>query len=102
MALKPFSPIKFTDNLELNRVQESISQYTNQLNGKFIVDGILINASLVNGSVNLVPHGLGRVPNGYVVIYKSANSDLWDDSNPDSLFLRLNVTANVNVKLWVF
>jgi len=102
MALKPYSPIKFLDNQELNRVQENISQYTNQLNGRFIVDGIIINASLVSGQANRVPHGLGRTPNGYIIIYKNDTCDIWDNANPDSLLFYLNTSADVTVKLWVF
>jgi len=57
-----------------------------------------------SGSRQEVRHSLGRVPIGFLVIYKSAECDIWGDllSSWTNELLYLNASAaNVDVRLFV-
>ena len=94
----------------LYRVQESFRSIMQ----KNILDGIVIQTALNTGSVlNKVPHGLGKAPQGYIVIQKDIPGDVFgyqflDPVNrPDAAqFLYLYTNASLaplqNVFLWIF
>lgn len=70
-----------------------------------IVNGqILSNVAVVNGT-NIINHKLGRNLQGYLVILKDANVDIYDSQQtnqmPD-LTLRLVSSGTANISLYVF
>jgi hypothetical protein len=71
-----------------------------------LIDGKLVSdAELTTGQDNEVGHGLGRIPQGYIVVDRNANSVVSTSStlnrNPKNSLI-LNCSANVTVSLWVF
>jgi hypothetical protein len=69
-----------------------------------IVDGVLISGVALSGTDTDVNHGLGRRYNGYVVVSKSVQADVYDGaSTPDpSVAISLAANTSVTVSLWVF
>ena len=49
-----------------------------------------------------VEHKLDAVPNGFLVIGKDANADVWESAVSDKRFLYLISDTTVNVKLYIF
>lgn len=106
MPIKPIKKLQGFEDELVDRFQDNVEAFTNQLSQKQIIDGqILKNITLITGSVNEVSHKLGRELTGWIIIRNRANSILWDsqDSNlRKGLTLLLNCTANTVVDLWVF
>lgn len=112
-SLSYYSPTNVDDykvRENLFRVQESFRSIMQ----KNILDGLIVQATLNTGSVlNKVSHGLGKVPQGYIVVQKDLPGDIFgfqyvDPVNrPDAnQFLYLYTNASLaplqNVFLWVF
>lgn len=49
-----------------------------------------------------VRHGLGRLPNGYIVVSSSAAATVFNTTASTSTSLFLKASGAVSVKLWVF
>lgn len=66
-------------------------------------DPITFTTPATAGKEFVVPHNLGRLPNGFNVIYKSAPCDIYDSGRPWTptvMFLKASA-ANVEVKIQV-
>jgi hypothetical protein len=97
-----------TDDSLLNRIQDRIKSVVNAIAGREIIDGRIITTAItaVGGSV---AHGLGRIPNGWIVLngipndFVTANA-IQETNAPDKNFLYLiALTQNIpSAKLWVF
>lgn len=67
-----------------------------------LLDGVLLpSQELATSATNHVTHKLGRTPRGYLVIDQDANARIWRVSW-DTMFLDLQTSATVSVRLWVF
>lgn len=101
--LPRFSRVQASDDV-LNRIQDRVKVVTDALANSEVVDGRLLDVSLVNGSFTPVSHGLQRPPLGYVVVRRSANAVVWDQgaTADASSLLWLQSSAAVTVTLWVF
>ena len=75
-----------------------------QVEKAFSLDGVLLKKQTING-VTYVKHGLGRAPQGYIVVRRRADVTVFDDqdgnNNPDKT-LKLNTAGAVVADLWVF
>ncbi len=109
-----------TSSEMLNRVQDSLIPPINLILGHPLLDGRLIETELgLNGhEVPLVltttpkdvAHKLGRAYRGWFIIDRNADARIWVDPavagvdpNVDpTKFLRLDASATVTVRLWVF
>lgn len=73
---------------------------------KEILDGqIIANVDLTAGVSVSVPHKLGRIYNGYIVIKQNAHGTTYDDAaaNIDNKsYIYIRASANMTVDLWVF
>lgn len=115
-----FDTLKSGDNA-LDRVQLNISKALDPVLAVVLLDGRLVEDEVVSGQLveivltttpKNVAHGLGRKYRGWFIVDKNANADVWVDPptgvplvdpNPDrALFVRLDASATVTVKLWVF
>jgi hypothetical protein len=70
-----------------------------------ILQGILLTSLSIGTSTTKVSHGLGRVPLGFIVVDKTANSDIYRDGTVTTerdLFLHLKATTATTISLWVF
>lgn len=92
-----------------NRIENKTQEYTKTALEPFIkaplLGGLLLkNVSLASGST-LVNHGLGRKPEGWIVVRKRANIDVWDDQDNNvnqTTTLKLEASGAVVVDLWIF
>ena len=97
--LTPFRKI-FTKDKDLTTVQSMIDNVLKSYE-KVLLDGIVITATFSGVTTLEVEHKLGRLPQGWLVIDKSAKTDVWA-TNTDSRLLTLNVDNDVILKLYVF
>jgi len=104
MRAKGYKKIS-TENNDINKIQEYIGAAVESLADSPILDGILLkNVSLISGTT-AVFHKLNRPLQGYLIVRKRANADIWDsqDSNTaPSRTLILESSAAVTIDLYVF
>lgn len=93
------------DDQQASRFQDNVSDFTSQLENKLQLDSVIIkDVVLTTGQDNLIAHKLGREYQGWQLIDKDANSDVWRTpgaTNKD-LFLTLQSTANCTISILVF
>jgi hypothetical protein len=94
-----------SSDVELNRLQENISENLNRVNSAEILDyNIVTNVSLAIGD-NVVNHLLGRAPIGWFVVRKRGPGNFYDkqDSNPTpTRNYIINSDSAVTVDLYFF
>ena len=49
-----------------------------------------------------IPHRLGEIPNGWLIIDKNANEDIWSSTAKDGRFLYLTASGNVTVTIFIW
>lgn len=87
---------------KVDQVIEKLYTTLTALSKVEIINGrIIASTIIISGRENAVPHKLGRVPQGYVVISKNADTNIWNATS-DDLNLYLHCSTNVFVVLWVF
>lgn len=105
--MKRYDPILGLSD-ELNRVQRNIEESLGVLKDLDILDGKLVTADITTASTS-VAHGLERTYKGFIVV-KTVMADgstftgsVYEDPSPDdTIYLKLDTTANVTVTVWVF
>ncbi len=98
-----FDRIQHPDSL-INRIQDKILKVVNAIARKEILDGHVITADVGN-TETAVEHGLGRVPQGWILLNGPAGTldACIEMSPPDDKFLYLAFNgAQVDRKFWVF
>lgn len=102
-----------TGDAKIDKLQEGISQQFTLINAPFI-NGKFLTTTTNSIDTDLIPltttatnfeHKLGREPAGFLVTYQDANAVIWWDrtsSEDRSFFLRLDASASVNVKIWIW
>ena len=99
--LKSFNRLRGADSL-LNRIQDSIHQWTQQIVNIPIISGVLLeDISLTTGS-NSVEHKLGRKLRGWWVVDKNANVTIYRSAAKEDKILTLTASGSVTVSIWVF
>ena len=66
-----------------------------------ILNGVLLKDVAVTSSSTTISHMLSRTPQGWIVVDKDANEDVWRVSW-NTRQIVLDATGNVTVALWVF
>lgn len=85
----------------LNKVQDNVDTALRPIIGSAIISGVLLNnVSLINGAT-VVNHKLGKKLQGYIVVKKSANANIWDGAANTST-ITLHSDAACTVSLWCF
>lgn len=84
----------------------ALTKIIQQLNGSLeFVQNVRASSADVtfNGSVQKIPHGLGIVPQGYIVISQSASFTVYKATSPewDSNHIFLNASGNGTAKILV-
>jgi len=97
--MKDYKKIR-TGNYNIDKIQDNLTQYLNQFDGLFILDGILHKDIEINTSFAL-EHKLGRLPIGYIVIKKDTNAIIYNGDITVAL-LNLSSSASVTADIWVF
>lgn len=100
-----FKRIRTTD-ATLNRIQDSIAEAVRLLTGEiFGTPAILLKDQSITTSDSFVQHGLGRIPQGYIVTDRNANATIYTSSttnNRPKEELILRGSAAVTADLLVF
>lgn len=89
-----------SSNSEVTTLQSNVDDAIRNIASNTLLNGVIISVSLASGS-NQIAHSLGKVPQGYWVIRKSAAADIYDTSITLNI-LTLNSSAACDVKLLVF
>lgn len=98
MELKPLKTLQSLAQ-PLNRVMDFVSEWTNQFKALFLT-GQSFDVT-INTTDTVIDHGLGIVPNGWFLLDKQANTDVWRVSWTNRQIV-LRASAQVTIKLWVF
>lgn len=87
------------------RFADDVTETLNPLFRLPILNGRLIEGTVLASGDNSISHGLGRKLLGWIPVRCSAAVDLYDKQGtntvPDKLLV-LNASADVTVSLWVF
>lgn len=95
-----------TGDTLLDRSQDAADKAFKNIDLSSIIDGrLVVDVELELDTDNVVLHGLGRAPRGYVIVKRSHEVTVWDSDSPNArpemrLFLKANVASTVT--LWVF
>ena len=103
-VIPPFAKLQSDDDV-LNRVQDRVKGSLDALVKQPFLNGVLLeDVALVSGSFQPVAHRLTRPWRGYLVLSRTANAVVWNQTpGADAgVFMYLQPSANVTVNLWVF
>jgi hypothetical protein len=104
VSLKSFQTLSFSDRL-LSMFQDNVSNFTGQLVGLALLDGVDIqNVSLAVGS-NEISHKLGRAPTGMLVASQTGAAVIWwnkTESKTQKLTAIIHSSAAVSADLYFF
>ena len=100
MTFKAFKKIAQQDYTS-TKLQDNTEQFNNQLSNVPFLNGNRLTGIVVTTSEISIPHKLGRMPLGYIIIKQNASAIIWY-TLIDEKFLRLDSSATVTIDLWVF
>ena len=89
-----------TSDYKLERIQQNTLDFVNQFKDNPILTGIHLKNIEINTTLNL-EHKLNRLPIGYIVTRRSADSTVWDTEITSDV-ISLVSSASVTIDLWVF
>lgn len=96
----------FTDDPLQQRLQDSIAQSFNQFETLPQLDSVIVKDVVLSGAVdNNISHGLNRPIQGWQIIRKSANADVWESTTVNtapSSFVILRASTTVTVSFIFF
>jgi len=96
---------KLGGSITESKMQENTSNALAPLQNSAILDGVLLKeVSLVSGT-NYVSHKLRRKIQGWAIVRKRANVDVWDDQDNNvnkTTSLKLETSGDVVIDLWIF
>ena len=101
--LPPFSPPRYPADEPLTRTQDAVADSLRGVLRVGLLDGASVRASLAPGASTLIPHGLGRVVEGWVATDKDAAADVWrvkGDERGGTIALQSDATVNVTLWVW--
>lgn len=109
--LAKFRKLVFKDD-EMNRLQQEVSQVFDSVTGIKYLDGTLVENVFLNATTSIVPHGLEREYQGFIVTSLNGPGIVYIDTaapntgkgqqSDKSRFIALKSSASVTCNLWVF
>lgn len=97
-----------TSDETLNRIQDSIASVVQDLNSQLFPGGNLVKFDLKTGKDNLVPHGLAKMPQVWIVARLDTNATIWEQVSADLSgqsatkdYLNLRCSADCSISVWV-
>jgi hypothetical protein len=99
------APLQYSTDRAVNQLQQYQAQSLNPLIRNPITNGIILQSVSLAIGTNTIKHNLNRVLQGWHLVRKRANSDIYDeqDSNQNQdKYLVLNSSAQVVVDIYVF
>lgn len=103
MALTQIAKIH-TEDETLNRIQAELSKM-NPVLASPLLNGVQVPASLKASGAVAVNHGLGRRPQGFIVVDLAAQAVVWAvpaEQTAPTKTLVLRTSADVACQLWVY
>lgn len=103
MALRAYKKT-YTNDYHYMLLQNNLEEFTKQLLTIPILNGHLLrDVTLTSGSVNLIPHKLDRLPNGWLLVKNNTDSRIWETTASTTVdLLALNTSSSNIVSIWVF
>lgn len=93
--------LNFISN-ELDDRSLALQDVISTINNNTLLNGRLVkNISVLSTADTNIDHGLGRIPNGYLIVSKLANCDLVFKSS-NNLTIKLRSSASTTISIWVF
>ncbi len=89
------------DDLKMSKFQQNIRDFTRQLTNNPLLKGIYLSGVEIQTTQTKINHGLERELQGYLILKKNNNSNVWLISS-DNKTLEMQATAIVDVDIWVF
>ena len=90
---------------EMTSLQTNVEQAVGEVIKSPLINGRLLENVILGTASVRVEHKLGRKPQGYIVVRRTADAQVFDsqavEGSPD-LFLPLTASAPVTVSLWIF
>lgn len=109
--LAKFRKLVFKDE-EVNRFQQEASQVFDSLTSLKFLDGTFVENVPLGATLSIVPHGLEREYQGFLITSINGPGVVYIDSNAPSTgkgqqndksrFIALKSSASVTCNLWVF
>lgn len=100
------NPKEVVNAFHLTQVQDNVDLVFNQLQISPFQNGVFVVVGLSAGGVdNVVNHGLEREVQGWIVVDKNAQADIWLSPTTNNLKTKqilLRASAIVTVKLYIF
>lgn len=100
-----FKKLLTDDGDTMGLQQNTIDAFNNFIVANPILYGNLLkDVVLAHPTLNLIEHKLGRLPQGYIIVDRNADANIYSaTTKPLPLrFLYLYATAPVTVTIWVF
>lgn len=99
--VQPFRRIRTTDR-DLSKVQDAVAGPLRDVVTNKIINGTLVtDVALASATTTILNHKLGKTPQGYIVVKKSAAATIYD-TEFTATTMTLHSSAAVTVSLWVF
>ena len=99
MILKPLKTSN-VDEPQASRYFDRIKEFLDQIMRTEFLAGSSISTTIGTSNTE-IPHGLDVIPNGFLIVDKTANSNIWRVSW-NKKTITLIASSSVDVKLWIF
>jgi hypothetical protein len=90
------------DNQDLEILQDRIEQFLRQVYSSDILTGVLLQNIAVTTGVTQIPHSLGRIPIGVILVKNTVQLDIWQPTAATRAVISIQGSAASTVSLWVF
>lgn len=101
--MQPFKKIIVGSIKDVDRVQTNVATFANTLLNTPILDGVLLKDVVLSTTETNISHTLGRKYQGWIIVNKNAQQDIWESSsNLTQRFIALTAAGSVTVSIWVF
>jgi hypothetical protein len=99
MELKPYKKLTGLE-YELSKTVQYTEEFTSQLMPLIFLRGNILEIS-VSTTATAFDHGLQVTPQGWFIMDKTANIDIWRTAWNDTT-ITLDATGSGTIKVWVF
>ena len=96
--VEEFSPRRVSD-LATNQNFQDLRKLPIEINRGKILNNVIVNAITLDTNVSAISHTLNRRPQGWVIIRKDANADVWEPTPSASPSKLINLQASSTVTL---
>ena len=86
---------------DIAKLQDNVEYVLEPIIQSSIIDGVQLNNVEVLPTDTRINHGLGRTPQGYIVVDRNANLNVWTVSLGKQTMV-LRSASPVTVSLWIY